>query len=85
MPELPEAQVRFTVCSGAAGCRLKLTGLMLGLVALGVAGTPVTVTAALMICVLMMLAVGHGAVPDEQANTVTGSAQSVAVPLWRIS
>ena len=75
VPELPEAQVRLIVCVGADGCILKLTGLMVGVPREPV---PVTVTAALMICVLMMLAAGHGDVATEQASTVTGSAQSVA-------
>ena len=54
VPELPLAQVKFTVWVADPEPKLKLGGLMLGVPRLPV---PVTVTAALMSWVLMMLGV----------------------------
>lgn len=85
VPELPAAHVKLKFCSGAVGCKLALGGLRFGFVALGVAGTPLTVSCNVIICEPMILAVGQGVVDTAQANTVTGSAHKVAALSCRIS
>ena len=79
VPELPDDQIRLTVCVGLEACRVKLDGLLVTVV------TPVTLTLPVAMTELMMLADGHGAVADEHASTATGSAHSVAAPSCLIS